>query len=148
MKTVKSMHQKLLPEISDVCLKYSMHTNYLFGSREKEINDWLNSPVRPLQSSSSDIDLGVRLINARSMDIGEKVRLTQVFESLFQEQQVDLVFLEEADPFLAVNVIRGSRLYTIDSYIADEYELYLLRRAADLAPFERARQAMILDPSS
>lgn len=148
MKTVESMHQKLIPEFSNLCRKFGLHTIYLFGSREKKIKDWLNSPVRQLQSSTSDIDLGVRLLNARSMDIGEKVRLTQAFESLFQEQQVDLVLLDEADPFLAVNVIRGLRLYTIDDYTADEYELYLLRRAADLAPFERARQAMILDPAA
>lgn len=142
------MHRKFYSEISFLCLKFGLHTIYLFGSREQEINNWLNSSVEPLKSSGSDIDLGVRLLNGRSMDVGEKVRLTQALESLFQEQEVDLVFLDEADPFLAVNVIRGSRLYTVDSYIADEYELYLLRRAADLAPFERARQAMILDPAS
>lgn len=145
---IELMNHIFYAEISDLCRKFGLHTLYLFGSREKEVFDWLNSPVGPLQSSMSDIDLGVKLIDSGTMDVGEKVRLTQALESLFQEQQVDLVFLDEADPFLAVNIIRGSRLYTVDSYLADEYELYLLRRAADLAPFERIRQAMILEPAS
>jgi hypothetical protein len=47
--------------------------------------------------------------------------------------------LEQADPFLAVNIIRGERLFCSDEYEADQYELYVLRRAGDLAPFERMR---------
>ena len=33
---------------------------------------------------------------------------------------------------------------TADSYEADEYDLYVLRRAGDLAPHERERIALIL----
>ena len=40
--------------------------------------------------------------------------------------------------------MRGERLYARDAYWADEYELYVLRRAGDLAPLERERMAMIL----
>ena len=145
MITIEPIHPDLYHKISRLCRKFDLHTMYLFGSRMGEINDWLASPANPLQASASDIDLGVRLSNARQMDVREKVRLTQTLELLFQEQRVDLVLLDEADPFLAVNVIRNLRLYTIDNYAADEYELYILRRAADLAPFERARQAIILD---
>jgi hypothetical protein len=35
------------------------------------------------------------------------------------------------DAFVAVNIIRGERLYVEDDYLADEYELYVLRRALD-----------------
>jgi hypothetical protein len=59
-------------------------------------------------------------------------------------RRVDLVVLQEADPFLAVEIIRGERLYVRDEYEADEYDLYILRRAGDLAPLERERQALIL----
>jgi hypothetical protein len=54
------------------------------------------------------------------------------------------VFLREADPFLAANTVRGERLYARDAYAADEYDLYVLRRAGDLAPLERERMALIL----
>jgi hypothetical protein len=55
-----------------------------------------------------------------------------------------VVCLQEADPFLAANVVRGERLYARDEYEADEYDLYVLRRAGDLAPLERERIALIL----
>ena len=57
---------------------------------------------------------------------------------------MDLVILPEADPFLAANVVRGERLYAENEYRADEYDLYVLRRAGDLAPLERERMALIL----
>jgi hypothetical protein len=57
---------------------------------------------------------------------------------------VDLVVLGEADPFVAAEVIRGERLYAHDEYTADEYDLYVLRRAGDLAPLERERIALVL----
>jgi hypothetical protein len=68
----------------------------------------------------------------------------QALEDLFGVARVDLVILREADPFLAANIVRGERLYALDPYAADEYDLYVLRRAGDLAPLERERMALIL----
>ena len=65
-------------------------------------------------------------------------------EDLLGVTRVDLVVLAEAGAFLAANAIRGERLYARDTYQADEYDLYVLRRAGDLAPLERERQALIL----
>jgi hypothetical protein len=56
--------------------------------------------------------------------------------------------LGAADPFLAVEIIRGERLYAEDHLQADEYDLYVLRRAGDLVPLERERQALILEKPS
>jgi hypothetical protein len=51
------------------------------------------------------------------------------------------------NPFLAANIIRGERLFADDSYHADKYDLYILRRAGDLSPLERERMALILGES-
>jgi len=64
-------------------------------------------------------------------------------EDLFDAPRVDLVLLHEADPFLAANIVRGERLYVKDEHDADEYDLYILRRAGDCAPLERERLALI-----
>ena len=72
------------------------------------------------------------------------MRLALALEDLLGVTRVDLVCFLEADPFLAANVVRGERLYACDTYQADEYELYILRRAGDLAPLERERMALIL----
>jgi uncharacterized protein len=65
-------------------------------------------------------------------------------ETLFHVSRVDLCILQEVDAFLAANIIRGERIYAENSYFADEYDLYVLRRAGDLAELERERMAMIL----
>lgn len=65
-------------------------------------------------------------------------------EDLLEVNRVDLVVLQEAEPFLALDVIRGEIIYCSDPLSQAEYELYVLRRAADLAPFERQRRQMVL----
>jgi hypothetical protein len=72
------------------------------------------------------------------------VRLTIDLEDLFGADRVDLVILPEASAFLALEAIQGELLYCEDEDDQAEYELYVLRRAGDLAPFERERREMIL----
>jgi len=72
------------------------------------------------------------------------VRLTIDLEDLLGVCRVDLVILSEASPFLALDVISGEQLYSPDLDRAAEYELYILRRAGDLAYFERQRRKQIL----
>jgi hypothetical protein len=86
----------------------------------------------------------VKALTGKKWSVREKVLLADALEGLLGIQQVDLVCLTEADPFLAAEIIRGERLFASDSHEADEYELYVLRRAGDLAPLERERMALVL----
>ena len=79
----------------------------------------------------------------RALTVKEKVDLASALEDFFAVNRVDLVVIPEADPFLAANIIRGERIYCRDEHRADEYELYILRRAGDLAPLERERISLI-----
>lgn len=126
-----------------VCPRFQLHILYAFGSRGREALGWLHGSA--LSPGPSDLDIGVK--PAEPLDVRRKVELAIALEDLFGVNRVDLVVLPEADPFLAVNVIRGERLFADDSYLADEYDLYVLRRAADLLPFERERQRRILEGS-
>jgi hypothetical protein len=65
-------------------------------------------------------------------------------EELFDVPRVDLVVLSEVGTLLALNVIRGELLYCCDRHAQAEYELYIMRKAADLAPFVHARFEQIL----
>ncbi len=116
---------------------------YVFGSRSLEIAGRIagNPEVNP--SPGSDVDIGARPRPGVVWSVADKVRLAQALEDLFGCSRVDLVVLSEADPFLAVEIIRGERVYAEDAYAADEYDLYILRRAGDLEPLERERQALI-----
>jgi hypothetical protein len=73
------------------------------------------------------------------------VELALALEDWLGVNRVDLVVLNSADPFLAEEIIRGERLYAQDEYEADEYDLYVLRRAGDQAPLEREWLRQILE---
>ena len=57
---------------------------------------------------------------------------------------VDLIDLLTADAFLALDIIRGERLFCRDAALADAYELFVMRRAGDLEPFERERRRVVM----
>ena len=58
----------------------------------------------------------------------------------------DLVDVGACNAFLALAVISGERLYCADLDAGDEFDLYVLRRAGDLEPFERERRRILLTP--
>ena len=103
---------------------------YLFGS----LADGTAIP-------DSDIDLGV--LFDRSIGVARRARLQARFSDALGKD-VDLVDVGTCDAFLALSIIRGERLYCTDIDRADEFDLYVMRRAGDLEPFERQRRRMLL----
>ncbi|RMH20172.1 MAG: nucleotidyltransferase domain-containing protein [Acidobacteria bacterium] len=103
---------------------------YLFGSY-----------ARGEASPASDVDLGVLFVTPQPLT--EVVDLESRLEGALG-RRVDLVDAGRASAFLALDVVKGERLYCADEERCDEFDLYVLRRAADLAPFERARRRMLL----
>jgi len=133
--------------LKQICQQFGVHTLYVFGSQAKKVRDLVEGHENISPLTSSDVDIGVKMIQGREFSVTEKVNLALALEDLFDCKRVDLVSLSEADPFLAAEVIRGERLFTHNEHEADEYELYVLRRAGDLAPPERERMALILGES-
>ena len=137
------MNQRL-QSLEHLCQEFSVDILYVFGSRATEVRDWFASTRHDLSQSASDIDIGVKPSSSAKFSVHEKVKLALALEALFGVTRVDLVSLSDADPFLAANIIRGERMFARDGHLADEYDLYILRRAGDLAPLERERMALIL----
>jgi predicted nucleotidyltransferase len=129
-------------EIENISRKYRVKIMYVFGSRSAEIYQAIQNDALTIQPSQSDLDIGIQTKLPLSID--EKVGLALELEEFFGVTRVDLVVLQETDAFLAANIIRGERIFAENSYEANEYELYVLRRAGDLAELERRRIAMIL----
>ena len=130
--------------LAEICRQYQLDILYAFGSRAAAVDVWLRGAGERLAAGPPDVDIGVKPARGVRLAVFDKVRLAQALEDLLAVMRVDLVVLPEADPFLAANIIRGERLYARDTWLADEYDLYILRRAGDLAPLERERQALIL----
>jgi uncharacterized protein len=128
--------------IERLCKKFHVEALYVFGSRGREMFQVIQNDNISLSDSQSDLDIGV--LTSSPFSIDDKVNLTFELEDLFVGAKVDLFVLQEVDAFLAANIIRGERVHAEDEYLADEYDLFVLRRAGDLAELERQRLAMIL----
>jgi predicted nucleotidyltransferase len=105
---------------------------YLFGSR-----------ARHDATGQSDVDVGILFRQEASL------RDVLLLEDLLERRlglPVDLVDVGRASAFLALDVVRGERLFCADPDRCDEFELYVMRRAGDLAPFERERRRLLLQP--
>lgn len=105
---------------------------YAFGSRT-------DGSARP----DSDLDVGVLYTSPQPLET------TVVLEEALHRATgaaVDLTDVSRAGAFLALAIVRGERLFAREPTAADHFELYVLRRAGDLLPFERERRALLLAP--
>jgi len=130
----KNMNTRL-QKIEQLCRKYQVKALYGFGSRSAEMLQALQDDAYGVQPLQSDLDIGALTHTPFSVD--DKVSLTLELEELFNVPRVDLVILQEADAFLAANVIRGERIYSEDSYLADEYDLFVLGYVGELIEIKR-----------
>ncbi len=53
--------------------------------------------------------------------------------------------IPEAPVSLAVDIVLGEILYMRDATYEAEYQLYIMKRAAELAPYERMKKNLILE---
>ncbi len=133
--------------LAGVARRHGVQDLYVFGSRALEIAGRLRDgpgAAVPLGVTDADVDIGVRPRRGTPFDVRERVGLTLALEELLGVGPVDLVVLPEAGAFLALAVVSGELLYCADPTDQAEYELYVLRRAGDLEPFERERRELIL----
>ena len=103
---------------------------YAFGSQT-------DGTARP----DSDLDVGVLYASPQPLD--KTLRLEEAL-SRAARRPVDVIDAARAGAFLALAVVRGDRLFTRDEVETDLFDLYVLRRAGDLLPFER----VLLGPRS
>lgn len=135
--------------LNQIAKEFGLDIIYAFGSHAKEAFEWIEGERSELSVSAfSDLDIGVKPSPGKQLSVREKVLLSISLEELFSVTRVDPVTIPEVDAFLVANIIRGERVYCMDEYAGDEYELYVLRRAGDLAPFERERIALIMGDDS
>ena len=132
-------------KLNQIAEDFTLDTIYSFGSNSQKVVEWLAGGISDFSISSlSDVDIGVKPSLEVGLSVKEKVHLALAPEDMFSVNRVDLVVVPEADPFLTANIIRGERIYSKDEHEADEYDLYILRRAGDLVPLERERIDLIM----
>jgi predicted nucleotidyltransferase len=136
--------KNLLFDLSAICNRYRIDALYLFGSRAEEMRDKLQGRPPAASSPASDADVGVLPERGIRLSPQDKVRLMADLEDLLDVGRVDLVVLPEASAFLAVDIVSGELVFDRRPDDTARYELYVLRRAGDLLPFQRERIRMVL----
>lgn len=131
-------------KFKSLILRYGLSEMYVFGSRAREIASYVRNGEALKGPSASDVDIGVRTQPEHTLSPAERVQLTIDLEDMLDVPRVDLVILDEAEPFLAADIIKGELLYAEDLDRQARYELFVLRRAGDLAPFKKQRMQMIM----
>ncbi len=133
--------------LNDLCRRYQIDALYAFGSRAEEAVAAVRTGLHLERGGPSDLDIGVLPRAGHRLDARQRVTLARELEEAFGDgPRVDLVVLPEASPFLALDIVRGELLCVLDKDQEAEYQLFVLRRAGDLAPFERERRRMALAP--
>lgn len=130
--------------LAEIAEDFELADVYVFGSRAADFVEGASPESDRAPAIEPDLDIGVRSIRGRPLSARRRAELVVALEDLFDVPRVDLVIVPEAPPFLALAVISGELIYCRDSTDQAEYELYVLRRAGDLAPFEQERRAHIL----
>jgi predicted nucleotidyltransferase len=134
--------KKIKEQIKDIASQYGLQIIYAFGSRAKEALDMVEGRIEQVSPKPSDLDIGVK--PEKPLTVEEKVKIAILFEDLFDVSRVDLIVLPEAPVFLALEIVTGEVLYRKDSTYEAEYQLYIMRVAADLLPYEQLKQRMIM----
>ena len=129
----------LQDQLERICRSYDVASLYAFGSRAEEIAARVAGRPPIPGPVDSDLDIAVQPAPEGLRDVKDRVRLTQELEDLFVVSRVDLIILPLASPFLAADAVRGELLFCEEEDQQAREELYILRRAADLAPFQRDR---------
>lgn len=120
--------------LDEVSRRFELLAVYLFGSRADEGYRRLGG--EPVAVSGSDLDVGVFFQGGR-VDVARLGALQAALEDVFAPLRVDLVPLDRVDPLFQFAAVDGVRVAAPDSTAADAHELLVMRRAADLLPFQR-----------
>ena len=131
-------------QLGDLCKRFNVDILYAFGSRAAEAKASVRNNVALDRSLKSDLDIAVKSRADVRLSLGDKVNFTQRLEDIFDIARIDLIDLRQADTFLALDIVKGEVLYSRDDDVEAEYELFVLRRAGDLAHYARGRWNQIL----
>ncbi len=117
-----------------LCRDHGVLAVYLFGSRADDGLRLLRGEV--ISGEGSDLDVGV-VFRDSSISFDRLASLQVGFEDVFAPLRVDLVPLNRVDALFQFAAVDGHRIVAPDIDAADDYELRVMNRAAELLPIQR-----------
>ncbi len=141
------MNEAKTSKLAAICSSHQVSLAYLFGSRARDGSELLAGKTLVNDDPLADLDLGV-VFGRPPLEPGQRLKkyaaLYNELEDLVRPFRLDLVFLEETHSVFQSEAIRGICVYQVSEAVRDDYELNILRRAADFKPFlERYYQELL-----
>jgi predicted nucleotidyltransferase len=121
-------------QLVDLSQRHHVLALYLFGSRADDGLRVLRG--ESVEGSGADLDIGVVFVRG-AFDPTILGSLQSGLEGRFAPLRVDLVPLQLVDGLFQYAAISGHRVAVTNSNQADEYELEVMRHAAELLPIQR-----------
>ncbi len=131
--------------LENLCRCHGITSLYVFGSRAGEISARSRGEDAANAKPDSDGDFAAQFGDgrrARGLALGGVI---SDLEEIFDLPRADLLVLNDANPFMALEAVRGELIFCLDLDVQAEEELRILRIAGDLAPFQRQRFEQILE---
>lgn len=124
-------------DLDNLCRRHRLGLVYLFGSRQESGARLLAGERVALDDSLSDLDVGVVTLDPLPAPRRRRDLYAELYNELagvFEPLPVDLVLLEENHSVFQVEALKGICVYQVNEEFRDDYELRILRRAADFRP--------------
>ncbi len=123
-----------LERLKKICQKYNIALAYLFGSQKENALRILEDKDVSINDPLADIDVGI-VFSYDIENVKERYKLYgdiyNELEELFKPYPLDLVFLQESHSVFQVEALKGICIYSVSEEFKDNYEMMILRRAAD-----------------
>lgn len=129
-----------LTRLSEALSKHGISLAYLFGSQATAGRDLLNGSPVSNTDPLSDLDLGVVTQGFLPEGPGRAQFYSGLYNDLvdlFLPLGLDLVLLEETHSVFQLEAVKGTCVYQDSDLRRDQYEMSVLRRAADFMPVLR-----------
>ena len=122
-------------QLEQLAIRHGLVAVYLFGSRAGDGLALLAG--RSVETDGSDLDVGI-VTHALLRGWRDLADLQVALEDVFAPVRVDLVPLDAVDALFQYRAIDGHRVAAPDATAANNWELDVMRRAAELLPIQRA----------
>jgi len=120
-----------MKQIEEICKKYKVALCYLFGSQKKIGRSLLEGKNEEMTDAESDIDFAVlfETLPLNSLEIYS--RLSIDLQDLVSPFKADLLFLQEVDHLIQLEVIKGINIFSLNDEYREAYEEKVMMFASD-----------------
>ena len=131
-------------KIHTIARAYDLSLIYLFGSQAIPGHQYLKG-IEVAPDGLSDLDIAVAFQNPPTLPMETYGHLYRDMGKIFDQFDIDLIFVHEVDILLQYEIIKGERIYESNEPYADQFEERVMKLAGDLIMKKRMMDREIME---